>query len=215
MKKFLSLVMVCVLALTLAGCGCGKDAVPYSMGEITGNKYENSLLGIGIDFPENWELTSIEDIALANGVDSTLTADEIEKEFSKLDSATVMEAMDYETGNSFNIVIQKLSAFENLAVGVSSKSDDFMDQVVDEMMAAWPEEMAEIGLSVTNIKKTTLTLDGKEIEAVDIKGVYDDYDINMSIREIFVIKDGYLGVIAVSALQEADMEIITTYIHMI
>lgn len=215
MKRILSLVMVCVLALSLAGCGCGKDAAPYSMGTITGNKYENSLLGMGVNFPENWELTSVEDLALANGVDSTLAFDKIEEAFSKLDSATVMEAMDYETGHSYNILIQKLSTFENIAVGVGSKSDEFMDEVVDEMMAAWPEEMAAMGLSVTNIEKTTINISGQEIEAVDIEGTYDEYGLSMHIREVFIIKDGYLGVIAINAFTEADLDEITSYIYMI
>lgn len=215
MKRILSLIMVCVLALSLAGCGCGKDATPYSMGTITGNKYENTLLGMGVNFTEEWTLTSQGDIALLNGLDSSLNKESLEAELAKIDSATVFVADHYESGNSFNINMQKLSSLENILVGIGAKDEDYIDEVVKELVDTMPEAMAEEGMTISDIHATEVSVGGTMIDAIDMDCRYDDYNLDYYMRQILLVKDGYMAAVTITAFEKEDLEEITSYIYMI
>lgn len=120
LKVFLILAMLCVVAVTLVGCGKKEEEsktnnenevveAKLTRGEWQGNKYTNNYAGVKFNLPEGWEKYSDEQIAQIMNI-GVEALNEDQQDMAKLLEQTALYGMvvnDPTTGANVMIMIEK------------------------------------------------------------------------------------------------------------
>lgn len=152
MKKILALVIVFVMAFTL--CSCGTAKVPTAdevKGSVNGSVYENSYLGIKFTVNGGWYFLSAEEMAQVAGTTQNIleeAGNDIQDNVAYYD----MMAMDENTGNNINIMVQVVGNAGDIDF------DEFLDESESEILSMG----ASIGATYSFSDHTTVKLSGVE-----------------------------------------------------
>ena len=152
MKKFLTIAIVLVMAFVL--CSCGTAKVPTAdevKGTVNGSVYENGYFGLKFTINGDWYFLSSEEIAEVAGTTQNILAEagnDIQDNVPYYD----MMAMDENTGNNINIMVQVVGDAGNI---------DF-DELLDESESEILSLGASIGATYSFSDHSTVKLSGVE-----------------------------------------------------
>lgn len=152
MKKILTFAIILVMAFTL--CSCGTFKVPTAdevKGSVNGSVYENSYLGLKFTVSGDWYFLTSEEIADVAGTTQNIleeAGNDIQDNVAYYD----MMAMDENTGNNINIMVQV----------VGNVGDVDFDELLDESESEILSLGASIGATYSFSDHTTVKLSGVE-----------------------------------------------------
>ncbi len=202
MKKIFALLLVLVLAVSLAGCNA-KEIINKSLsrGVVDGNVYTSEYIGVTFTKPDGWIYATDEEINELMGASAELLMGQSDYEAAVSDLFTVYDMMvtDPATNNNINIVYEnlKLNASENMT------AEEYIEIVKTNLTSA-----TELSYSFGNIEN--VTLGGVEFAKllcdVDYLGI-------ISMKQIMYIKniDGYMCGITVTIADGTDPSVIEGY----
>lgn len=216
MKRLLALIMAALLLFSFAACGKDNTAADstadstsgiatssdvkintqkkeFSLGTITGNKYQSEFLGLGAEFGANWTVYTKEQIMELNTIIvDTMNDEDIKEILSKADVVYDFYAINMQDGQSVNIVfesVDKLTAF------VTTE-----EQYINNALSSNLFESALEGMGYSNIQaiESTATLLSKERKSIRITAEINGVTFY---EELVVIKAGnHFAVITVASL---------------
>ena len=152
MKKILTFAIILVMAFAL--CSCGTFKVPTAdevKGSVNGSVYENSYLGLKFTASGDWHFLTSEEIADVAGTTQNIleeAGNDIQDNVAYYD----MMAMDENTGNNINIMVQV----------VGNVGDVDFDELLDESESEILSLGASIGATYSFSDHTTVKLSGVE-----------------------------------------------------
>lgn len=215
MKKRM-FVMICILALMLAGCGGGEKEVsgnvvplettapavedsPVSLGRLEGGVYTNAYTGYGCTLDENWEFYSAEELQeLPEMVNEILEGSEFADEDGSLDQITDMMAENVTDLTSMNVLYSKVDMQSRIAYALMTEETliDAMLEQKDMMI----ESYAQAGFEVLSIEKVTVTFAGEQRNAVRTSTMIEDvpyytlqlFDYNLGEYSVTLTLSSYL-----------------------
>ena len=188
-----------------------SEAEEFTMGTVSGNSYRNELLGIAVDFPDNWVVYNEEQLAEINGLVAGAMNDENAAE--ALENGSVfynLFASGDEGINSVNIVYEDLGILNSMLMDEELYANLSLDSIVTELEAQ--------GLKDVEGYAETVTFAGAPHAAISLSGKYyyssdDYYDF---FEEIVCIKQGrYMGDITFAALVYDNIDEIMGYFYSI
>ena len=147
-----------------------ESSVQIEMGSWNGYTFENASLGYGVELDASWYAYSEEEILQAN----SLTIDQFDDESIKQQLANSDMFCD--------MIAQKLdgTAFiqvnvENLGVLYGSLLT--VDDYIDISMSKLEPALLSAGYASVTTEKVTVTIDGKELPAIAVSGVFSGIDV--------------------------------------
>ena len=135
MKRFGAVLLAAALLVTMSACSGGKSirgnvtpvetAVPettvpettepaFAVGSSSGNRYENTFLGIGCKLDENWTFLSDEQIRENNAAAADMMADEYQEQVQDADVVYDMMANHQNEVDTLSLNMEKLSGAAKL-----------------------------------------------------------------------------------------------------
>lgn len=215
MKKRM-FVMICILALMLAGCGGGEKEVsgnvtplettapavadnPVSLGRLEGGVYTNSYIGYGCTLDENWEFYSAEELQeLPEMVNEILEGSELAEADGSLDQITDMMAENLTDLTSMNVLYTKVDMQSRIAYSLMTEETviDSMLEQKDMMISSY----AQAGIAVQDMEKVTVTFAGEQRNAVRTSAMIEDvpyytlqlFDYNLGEYSVTLTLSSYL-----------------------
>ena len=179
MKKFLVLVIVICMAFTAVACGSKVPTADEVKGSNNGSVYKNDYVGLKFTVKDAWSFMTDEEIAEVFGATAQLLEDagnEVQDNVSFYD----MMAMDENTGNNVNVMIQVVGNAGNV---------DF-DEILDASEAEILQMGASIGATYTFSDHTTVKLSGIEFHALSATGEMPDFGISYKQGCYIAVVDG-------------------------
>lgn len=213
MKKRICFLMAFVMALTLVACGSNdsdqnadhadqmneqqvenqqKDT-GFERGVVENGTYTSKFLGVTATVPEGWVIASDEEVAQIFGmVVDAMTADGANQQLEDGGVVYDLYALEQNTGNSINISVEKLNAVQKLALDESSYADVAIEQL--------PDALSSVGVTVTNIKKTTVNFAGVDHAGIAIQAEIEGIAMYESMA---IIKEGsYVATVTAASYQD-------------
>ena len=166
MKKFIAIVLVICMALTITACGAKVPTSEEVKGSNDGTVYKNDYTGLKFTVNGNWYFLSDEQIAEVFGTTQQMLEDagnDVQDTLAFYD----MMAMDEITGNNVNVMVQV----------VGNTGDIDFEEFLSTSEAEILEMGASIGAIYTFSDHTTVKLSGVEFHRVTAHGEMPDYDI--------------------------------------
>ena len=143
------------------------EAIEFTRGTVTNNTYESKYAGLGIELDDTWTFSSDEEINTLMGIAGDLSGDEQRKALIEALAITDMVAIN---PNAYSVVV----TFEkNLPSVLKTIS---MDTVMDNTIASTKSTYENLGVTDTQIEKTTVNIQGEEFNAIRMKVNYMGVD---------------------------------------
>ena len=176
MKKFISLALILVFAISL--CSCGVPELDEVRGSVSGDVYENSYLGLKFTKPSSWDYATEDEIAqVAGTTEDVLNEGGIDE---TVDAARYdMMASDAISGNNINLSL-------DIVGNTASMSD--LDATLDEVEAQLTEMGSSIGMTYTFGEHSKVKLSGIEFTKLSASAEY--YGIAFEQGCYIAVKDG-------------------------
>ncbi len=134
------------------------DLAPVVLGVVNGNVYENQYLGIGCDFPDNWKLSSAEELQdLPDAIADILADTEL-----NADIPQIMDfyALDAEQSTTVNVLYTETSAAERLSFLLMDEEDMIDSLLTQKDMLK--RSYSQMGMEPISMEKATTTFLGEE-----------------------------------------------------
>ena len=203
MKKTIILVL---LALCLAVTACAESITKNSdsiFGEIDGDIYENSRLGISCTL-EGWHYYSEEEIATVN----QLTKDRLTEDFQKLmelaKPINIMVAQD--PGNTQNVNIQ----IQNVEASVAVIKTAGMQMLAEASLPQFRTTLESAGFTDAELSVGDITVGGRTMTGVI--GSYTLQGFKMYFKQPWILSGDYLVTMTVtSVLEDTTDEILANF----
>ena len=219
MKKLLALLLAIVMVFSLfVACSNDKDdedddkkaseektssvTTKELMGEIDGNVYENTFIGIGCRLPDSWTYLSQSELNEMNGIVMDIIDDEALTAY--LD-ASVFYSMMATSGfvDNCNINLEKVSS-------VTLESMD-VAEYLEESMPTLEQTYDSMGATNFQYEITTVKLDGKVVDCIYTNVSLNGVDM---VQCVIVLKcDGYLANISLTAYSDKNLEALLGYFY--
>ena len=160
MKRIIALLLVLVLAFSLASClnekSSGEDEVVVTRGDIIGTKYKNEIMGFTFTRPYSWVYSTDEEIAMAIGMGAEM-----------LNSTNFQAALDQNVAIYDMMVVDKLTnsniivGYENLKKSMSTNitEEQYIEMVKNQFSAVsnitvtFPKGTTEVKLGETTFTR--------------------------------------------------------------
>lgn len=214
MKKFLICLMACVMLLAMVGCAADKDPYTpgnkaedeeFSLGEVTGKKYESEFIGIGFTLPEGWEFYTDEEIKeLNNFVEDKAGQDYLDL----LKNATVIYDMAAASPSQTDNVMVTLEKIPNAQLNKLN-----LAQSLETSFSVVKSSLENMGYRNITHEVTTLTIDGETFTAMNITATLSG--MTMRQTSIAIKCNGYLASLAVTTFDAAGTAPLLENIHVI
>ena len=214
MKKFLICLMACVMLLAMVGCAADKDPYTpgnktedeeFSLGEVTGKKYESEFIGIGFTLPEGWEFYTDEEIKeLNNFVEDKAGQDYLDL----LKNATVIYDMAAASPSQTDNVMVTLEKIPNAQLNKLN-----LAQSLETSFSVVKSSLENMGYRNITHEVTTLTIDGETFTAMHITATLSG--MTMRQTSIAIKCNGYLASLAVTTFDAAGTAPLLENIHVI
>lgn len=147
-----------------------EDAPEFSIGVNTGNKWENSYLGLGCELGEEFTFYDDDEIEELNrntmaSLGETLGDDYLES-IKDLDFFYDMYVTTEDASSTINVMIENHSALE--LVGFDAK------KTIEQSLPSLKTSYEGMGYTNVQVSATTLTLAGKTFQAAKLTADFDD-----------------------------------------
>lgn len=199
MKKFLSLLLVCVMLVSL--CGCDILNSDFSLGEVLGNRYENEFLGLSCTLPADWRFYTQEEILELNDLAEDLLDEDIAKQLKKADLIYDMFAQCGSDSSNMNVVMEKLKLPQIIRLDIKKTLEAQKDTI----------EWSYRDMGYTNVKVSyqTVEVDGKEFDGLRITAKIQGVDFYGT---VFAFKAGtYMANVTVCSIQTDKTDTLLSY----
>lgn len=190
MKKLIKIAVMMTLALGIIGCGQSVEEAVLSAGETTDSAYTNEFFNVKFE-GDKWYLANSEELQqISNYTSDSMDNDDFEKLVESGTAAYIMYAVDNATGDTVNMIVQKLP---------TSLVKD-----VDIMEAALPslEEQltGALGASNVNTEITKTTVFGEERNCMVMD--YDVQGTHLYQKQVYEVKGKFYLIITATAIGE-------------
>lgn len=163
MKKFLALLLVATLLVSLAACGSKDDERIMGVYTEDTRTYENSFIGIGCKLDAGWDVFSAEQIAELNGLLASQTDDEaIAKQLESSGTAMPFYAQKEEGLVTLNITLEDLG----LLYGSLLDEKQYAEKSIDQVKPA----LESMGMSNVTTEIGSITFAGSDHVSISISG---------------------------------------------
>lgn len=211
MKKLLSLFLILVMVLAFCGCEDEKDVKKktpstvttqndngFSIGTVDGKTYHNEFLGLSCTIPDGWVFYTQEQILELNKLTTDLVGDEIAEALKNSNTVYAMFAQDVVSGNNVNITLEKKTSaiIENLNLKLA----------LETQIPIFKTIYTNMGYSDINMEYKTVSIDGKELDALYITAKVNGLDFYA--YSVCFKKEAYLASIAIGTLQTNELDVI-------
>lgn len=194
MKRAFTLFLA--LAMVLTGFfPAAKAEDEFGMGSTQNNTYWNESLKIGCTLDENWYFFTKEEIAQVNN----MTVEALEGNLAQMvkDGGSLMDmyAQNLETGATLNLMVERLSLVNSLAVTeklYANASQETVKQTLEQM-----------GIEEVEVTLNAMEFAGQEHQSVSITGTYSGVPV---FETMVVVKSGR-NMIVVTAFSLDEEEI--------
>lgn len=166
-----------------------EEEKDFSVGKMSGAKYESEFLSIGCPLPENFSFYTDEEIKELNNTATDLAGEEYEKLMKESTLVYDMMASSKDQMSSLNIVLEKSNA-ATVAMFDLEKNGDTIAQSAKQSLES-------VGFTDVNYTVTTTEFLGKDAQCLkwDMKmGTEDYYEM-----QVFVKAFSYLATITVAS----------------
>lgn len=208
MKKFLCLLMVTLMIISL--CGCFGDNAntdvrgeiingdtnqtpsdpEFSLGKAANNTYNNDFLGLSCTLPAQWVFYTDEEILALNNIVGDYMDDEIAEHIKNANIIYDMYATVAETGENININLEKLTAVQLINLDIK--------KTLEAQIAAIKSTYQNMGYTDTQVSYQKVSVDGKEFDALKITAKIQGIDFYGT---CFTFRKGtYLTTVTISSL---------------
>lgn len=193
MKKFLTVLLLSVMALTFAACGNDKaDEAAISRGTTTETAYENEFVGIGWKLLDGWTFATTSQMEQMNAAVLEMLKDDIDANLAEGSTFCDLYAADI-SGSNVNIQFEKLNTVNSILV----TEDSYLELSLDTLKKTY-ESMGYTDVSLT---LTTAKIGDNEQPAITSCCTYQGVTVY---QKMAVIKQGnYMCIITASSLTEA------------
>lgn len=196
MKRVFTLFLALAMVLTLAGISPAARAEDeFNFGSTQDNTYWNETLKIGCTLDENWYFFTKEEIAQVNN----MTVEALEGNLAQMvkDGGSLMDmyAQNLETGATLNLMVERLSLVNSLAVTeklYANASQETVKQTLEQM-----------GIEEVEVTLNAMEFAGQEHQSVAITGTYSGVPV---FETMVVVKSGR-NMIVVTAFSLDEEEI--------
>ena len=223
MKKFLSILLVAVMLLSLIACSSADEEdirgeittkenetknpdnetepesetePQFAFGSSTGNRYHSDFLGLTVDLPDEWRFYSDEEILEINNI----TMDYYDEEAAAIiENATLiydMYATNEYTGSSTTVILEKLSALQIATLNYKATIEAQFDTL--------RSTFENMGYSDVEMEYKKITVDGEEIDGFDL--VAEIMGIKYYSTTLMFRRGSYLISISVNSFEEDGVE---------
>ena len=195
MKKILSFILILAIVFSFAACGKSENntAKEFTRGTVSGNRYENEFLGLGIELGESWVFYTDEQIATLYG----LTTDFLEEDFGEyLKNATIiydMQAADTESNNNVGINFEKLTELGEVQT-------TNMETFVSSLMPTLANSLESVGCTDVSFELVEYDIDGKTFYGGKTKADLQGFELYQAL--ICVKCEGYVSNITITSVGE-------------
>lgn len=141
------------------------EETPISLGKSNGTKYESTFIGLGFNLPEGWSFLSEDQMLAMNNLSAELL--DSEQLQAAIENATVicdMYAINYTTGHSTNLQLEKLNAVTNILYDANT--------YVDTAIKSLPSTLETAGYTNINVKKAMVTVAGTKHPGIELSCDY-------------------------------------------
>lgn len=170
----------------------GKD---FTLGEVDGQTYENTFIGIGCRLPSGWTYLSEEELKEANQIAEDLVGDALTEAYQKATILYPMMATSPSVENC-NLNMEKLDKQILEKLDIAGNNEKLLP-----MMEAAFENM---GASSVLLELGTVKLDGKTFDCINTHVTLSGVEMVQCILSIKC--DGYLANLSLTAANEENLE---------
>lgn len=211
MKKWIALLLVLVMVLSMAACGKddirgtqveNKNETPeekkpgFSLGQVSGLTYENPFIGIGCKLNNEWSFYDDAQIREMNNATADLAGEAYQE---AMKNATVVYDMYAVHEGGINNIIVNLEKVNALQLATA------------DLAAVFESQMPTIKVSLENMGYTNVTFELAKItiggKAFD--GMYTTSDLGeyrMYQATIMIKCDGYLSSVSITTFDKAELD---------
>lgn len=163
-KRLTLIVTALCLVFTLAACSNILDQViddgapAFSMGEVSGNTYSNSFLGLSCTLPDHWVFYTEEEILEMNDLAGSFMDEQTKETLANANLVYDMAAQYLEEGSSINVNMEKLSAAQLLSLDIQA--------TLEAQIPGIETAFDNMGYTDIQVAYEKITLDGKEFDAL-------------------------------------------------
>ena len=200
MKKFLSLLLVGLMLLSLCGCFGDQDVrgeveggndPEFSLGTAKSGTYKNDFLGISCTLPSGWTFYSDKEIRELNNLTMDMLDEDIAERLEKANIIYDMFATCQTTGSNMNVVLEKLSTAQTIKLDIKAT----LEAQFDTLKSSY-ESMGYTNISV---KYQKVKVDGKEFDGLRLTAKIQGIDFYTT---MFAFKkSNYLANVTICSLQ--------------
>lgn len=205
MKKRMS-ALILALLLMMSLFGCGKKEEVFTSGHVSGNTYENALLGLQCIAPADWvylnesELLQLSEVTLS---DEEITKDQqLTAHLNGGGNVQDMYVMTEDGLRTVNVMVTKIDlAAQELTIA------DFADLGREEV----EEVYTSMGITEVVTERKQVSFLGEECEAIRLGGAYEDVPL-YSLQLCFQ-RGEYVCVVTFNSFVEDSTETMMKFFH--
>lgn len=217
MKRLISILLVCTMFFSLAGCFGEEDIrgditnnsetnstvdeekteeKEFSLGKTSGSNYENTFLGIGCNLDANWSFYSDTQIKELNNIVGDAVGDDIAEQIQDAEIIYDMYAIHSNGTDNININLENVGLIESAAINLETRLKNTIPML--------EEGLTNIGCTNIVTESTTIEIDGEKFAGLDVTAEISGLKLN---ETIFCIKSGkYIASVTIAAFGDSDIQ---------
>lgn len=162
-KKVIALVLAMLMLAGLAACGTGAPKKEFTLGTITGNKYENSFIGIACNLPSDWSMLTQEEVKAQNEQALGMMGEEYANAIANATIIYEMFATHENMTDTVNVNMEKLTG-----AAAALNEEAYAKLSIESLKSA----LESMGLTVTSATVGTVSFAGKDRTCINIEGEF-------------------------------------------
>ena len=193
MKKICIILAALLLCLAMTAYAETAEDATAVLGVISGDTYENAILGIGCTL-EGWHYYTEEEIAQNNRLTKEAMGEEIQKILESTQAVQVMIASTPDSTQNVNIQLQTIPS---LSAVVETYG---LGAIVEASLDTYKTQLEAAGLTDVVLTLGEFTVSGQTLPC--LSGSYKMMNIPMFFNQLWITKGDYMGSVTATALSE-------------